>query len=165
MSLDWSNVRKELFASSSWDGTIKLVGAHFSHLPISYADSALIQVESERSIFSGYDSSRYAVLCSPLPLCLVKAMSFLVRSESPSTCIYQTLFSPHKPNILASVSSTGTFKSFDTRTPLRNLPGGLSQPVLEVQCQEGEALTFDWNKYNQGVNWQIYASSRQAPSR
>jgi peroxin-7 len=65
-----------------------------------------------------------------------------------SACIYQTLFSPHAPSTLASVSADGFFKQWDLRLP------PTQPPSIAFRCEAGggEALSFDWNKYREGVS-------------
>lgn len=40
-SVDWSNINKDLFVSSSWDGTVKLVGRSFCSVGRGFNSSAL----------------------------------------------------------------------------------------------------------------------------
>lgn len=63
------------------------------------------------------------------------------------------------------MSSLGFFKTFDTRLATR-ASAGLTRPAVEFRCQEGEALTFDYNKYQEGVRFFFsFFSSRKVRSR
>ena len=67
-------------------------------------------------------------------------------------CVYQALFSPHQPDILATCSTDGTLKIFDVRSqsyaPITN---NFTQPTtaaaLTVPASGTEVLSLDWNKY------------------
>jgi len=110
-SVDWSNLQKDLFISSSWDGNVKLWSP-----------------ERPRSITT---------------------------LHAHHSCVYQALFSPHQPGVIATCSTDGTMKLFDLRAP-SYLPSGppntnfntpLSAPVLTVPASTTEVLSLDWNKY------------------
>ena len=75
-------------------------------------------------------------------------------------CVYQALFSPHHPDILATCSSDGTLKIFDLRVavaggssyaPGTAPPGSFDTPIslaaLTVPASGMEVLSLDWNKY------------------
>lgn len=67
-------------------------------------------------------------------------------------CVYQAVFSPHEPDVLATCSTDGTMKIFDLRTP-SFIPQGAkftapqSAAALTVPASGTEVLTLDWNKY------------------
>lgn len=76
--------------------------------------------------------------------------------QAHSACVYQALFSPHQPSVLATCSLDGTMKIFDLRTPSfppPPIPGALGpaqpplQAALTVPASVTEVLTLDWNKY------------------
>jgi len=60
-------------------------------------------------------------------------------------CVYQALFSPHEPDVIASCSTDGTVRLFDLRAP-SHLPHPAA-PALTIQAHGTEVLSFDWNKY------------------
>lgn len=75
-------------------------------------------------------------------------------------CVYQALFSPHHPDILATCSSDGTLKIFDIRVAIASgssyapgsvPPASFDAPVslaaLTVPASGMEVLSLDWNKY------------------
>lgn len=71
------------------------------------------------------------------------------------SCVYQALFSPHQPDILATCSTDGTLKIFDLRSQsyaasgpnINNFTHPLSAASLTVPASGTEILTLDWNKY------------------
>jgi len=70
------------------------------------------------------------------------------------SCVYQAIFSPHQPDILATCSTDGTMKIFDLRSPAyatgpatNSFTHPLSAAVLTVPASGTELLTLDWNKY------------------
>lgn len=75
--------------------------------------------------------------------------------QAHQSCVYQALFSPHQPDILATCSSDGTLKIFDLRAPAYVNSGSnantftnpLSAAALTVPASGTELLTLDWNKY------------------
>jgi FOG: WD40 repeat len=75
--------------------------------------------------------------------------------QAHHSCVYQALFSPHQPDIVATSSADGTLRVFDLRAPAYNPPGPntnnftnpLSAAVLTVPASGTEILTLDWNKY------------------
>lgn len=84
-----------------------------------------------------------------------------------SACVYQALFSPHAPDVLATASTDGTMRLFDLRVPLHTLqppanPGAppqtlplsstpLARPSLTIPAHGTEILSLDWNKYRPWV--------------
>ena len=70
------------------------------------------------------------------------------------SCVYQALFSPHQPNIIASCSTDGTIRIFDLRAPAyasgptsNAFANPVSAAVLTVPASGTELLSIDWNKY------------------
>lgn len=66
--------------------------------------------------------------------------------------MYQALFSPHQPDVVASCSTDGTMKIFDLRTPAyaptsNSFTAPLTAAALTVPASGTEILTLDWNKY------------------
>lgn len=75
-------------------------------------------------------------------------------------CVYQALFSPHTPFVLATCSTDGTMKIFDLRqapsrgppdTSAAPTPEQVTRPVMIVPAHATEILSFDWNKYRPWV--------------
>ena len=74
--------------------------------------------------------------------------------QAHGSCVYQTMFSPHQPDLLASCSTDGTLKIFDLRTPsymtgpgANSFTNPISASVMTVPASGTEVLTLDWNKY------------------
>ena len=74
--------------------------------------------------------------------------------KAHSSCVYQALFSPHQPDIIATCSTDGTVKIFDLRTPAyasgptsNSFTDPVSAAVLTVPASGTELLSIDWNKY------------------
>ncbi len=74
--------------------------------------------------------------------------------QAHHSCVYQALFSPHQPDILATCSTDGTIKIFDLRTQTYapTLGGGnfttpLTAAALTIPASTTEVLSIDWNKY------------------
>jgi peroxin-7 len=75
--------------------------------------------------------------------------------QAHHACVYQALFSPHKPDLMATSSTNGTLKIFDLRTPAQ-APSGpttntsthpLSAAGLTTPASGTEVLSIHWNKY------------------
>ncbi len=79
----------------------------------------------------------------------------LTTLQAHPSCVYQALFSPHQPDVIATCSTDGTLKIFDLRSPayMPSAPGNnsftapLTAAALTVPASGGEVLTLDWNKY------------------
>lgn len=75
--------------------------------------------------------------------------------QAHHACVYQALFSPHQPDLIASCSTDGTIKIFDLRAPAyiargpntNNFTDPLSAAVLTTPASGTEILSIDWNKY------------------
>lgn len=75
--------------------------------------------------------------------------------QAHHSCVYQALFSPHQPDLLATCSTDGTVKIFDLRTPayvnagpgVNTFTSPLSAAALTVPVSATEVLSLDWNKY------------------
>lgn len=107
-SVDWSNLQKDTFASSSWDGNVKVWTP-----------------DRPRSVST---------------------------LQAHHACVYQALFSPHQPAVLATCSTDGTMKLFDLRAPsyapsANSFTAPLTAAALTVPVSGSEVLSLDWNKY------------------
>lgn len=73
--------------------------------------------------------------------------------QAAQGCVYQALFSPHHPDLLAACSSDGALRLFDLRAPAHlsaptSLTAPVSTPALIIPPRgPAELLTLDWNKY------------------
>jgi peroxin-7 len=71
-----------------------------------------------------------------------------------TACVYAANFSPSQPTTIASCSSDGMLKIWDTRTPLSAPPSSMGNnspptatPNLAIVAHPTEVLSLDWNKY------------------
>lgn len=133
-SVDWSNVQKELFCTSSWDGTIKIV-RHPSPAPTQSRHADRTRARSPPQWTPDRPASLQTI-------------------PAHGACVYAALFSPSQPSIIASCSSDGSLKLWDTRSPLPPstpaAPGqpALATPQLALPVHPGsEVLDLDFNKY------------------
>jgi peroxin-7 len=76
----------------------------------------------------------------------------LTTVQAHHACVYQALFSPHQPDLVATCSGDGSVRFFDLRSPSfaptsDTFTAPLTAPVLTVPAAPSEELTLDWNKY------------------
>lgn len=119
-SVDWSNINKTTFCSGSWDGFIRLVRSAVLALSLASEIPTRSQWTPDRP---------HSIQAIP----------------AHESCVYQALFSPHEPDVIASCSTDGTVRIFDLRAP-SHLPHPMA-PALTIQAHATEVLSFDWNKY------------------
>lgn len=125
--VDWSNIKKDQFVSCCMDGSVKLVRitSLFIALSCSAACYQKWTPEHPRS---------------------------LTTLQAHHACVYQALFSPHQPDLVATCSGDGTIRFFDLRSPAFSsvsnaFTSPLSAAVLTVPAAPSEELALDWNKY------------------
>ncbi|KAG9313097.1 WD40 repeat-like protein [Chiua virens] len=150
----WSEIHENQIVVGSGDGSIKLWDVMLNDLPIR------VWHEHAKEVFS-------------VDWCNLKKDSFLSSSwdghvkvwtpERPRSvatlkahmsCVYQALFSPHQPDIIATCSTDGTVKLFDLRAPAyasgptsNTFTNAVSAAVLTLPASGTELLSIDWNKY------------------
>lgn len=78
----------------------------------------------------------------------------LMTIPAHSACVYAAQFSPSQPNTIASCSSDGMLKIWDTRTPLSTPPSLANNNLpptatanLSIVAHPTEVLSLDFNKY------------------
>jgi len=76
----------------------------------------------------------------------------LTTLQAHHACVYQALFSPHQPDLIATCSGDGTIRFFDLRAPAfartsNTFTSPLSAAALTVPAAPSEELALDWNKY------------------
>lgn len=79
----------------------------------------------------------------------------LMSLQAHHACVYQALFSPHQPDLLATCSTDGTLKIFDLRAPAyvnsgpntNTFTNPMTASVLTIPASGTEVLSLDWNKY------------------
>lgn len=141
-SVSWNLVGKRNFASSSWDGAIKIWD------PERPTTSATQAPADKLPYKPGAGSSGSSILTLPV-----------------HSCTYSTSWSPHSADVISCVSSDSHLRVFDLRLPASAAnhlamkipvhappqtapsPTGLPQPTFP----RSEALTHDWNKYRDTV--------------
>lgn len=82
-----------------------------------------------------------------------------MRLQAHHSCVYQALFFPHQPDILATCSADGILKIFDFRAPSNGKASHITNtstnpqaaPVLNVPGSWTEVLSIDMNKYRHMV--------------
>lgn len=153
-SVNWNLVQKHLFCSASWDGTIKVwsmdrgtsiatfvapIADHSSsNTPQSIQQQQHAAPKSHVHAPGSGGQSAIAVGSGPGPGAGAGAVG-----TAPAS-IHAAMFSPHDPNIIASVHADSHIRIWDTRA----FPS-LTHDFLGHGGVE--ALTVDWNKYRPTV--------------
>ncbi|KAH9846136.1 WD40 repeat-like protein [Lenzites betulinus] len=157
----WSEIHENQLVSASGDGSLKLwdiminVGPLPPDLPIRAWHEHTREVFSvdwsninkDQFISSSWDGT--VKLWTP-----ERARSITTIHAHPS-CVYQALFSPHQPDVIATCSTDGTVKIFDLRAPAYTPSGPaansftapLTAAALTIPASGTEVLSLDWNKY------------------
>ncbi|CAH7675235.1 peroxisomal targeting signal 2 receptor [Phakopsora pachyrhizi] len=140
--LAWSEIHENQLVTGSGDGSIKLWDITLNEFPIQSWN------EHKREVFClDWNNLRKDLFVSSSWDNLVKIWNPM-RSESILTipahesCVYSAKFSPSSPNTIATCSSDGTLKIWDTNLPSK------TQPVLTILAHPAEVLSLDWNKYS-----------------
>ncbi|KZV65186.1 WD40 repeat-like protein [Peniophora sp. CONT] len=149
----WSEVHENQLVSGSGDGSIKLWDVTLNDLPIRAWH------EHSREVFgidwSNVNKAQFAS-CSwdgNVKIWTPELQRSLTTVHAHQACVYQALFSPHQPDVLATASTDGTVRIFDLRAPAFATGSGagfsapLTAPALTVPASGGEILALDWNKY------------------
>ncbi|KNZ55465.1 hypothetical protein VP01_2670g6 [Puccinia sorghi] len=139
--LAWSEIHENQLVTGSGDGSIKLWDIMLNELPVQS------WLEHTREVFC-LDWNNLNKLCFASSSWdhLVKIWT-PSRSESIMTipahdsCVYAARFSPSSADTLATCSSDGTLKTWDTRTK------PTSRASLVIAAHPNEVLSLDWNKY------------------
>ncbi|KAE8216703.1 hypothetical protein CF327_g123 [Tilletia walkeri] len=140
-SLSWSPLQKHLFASSSWDGTVRIwtperAGMEVRMLCLSPDGPALPTSATA-------PQNAQAPGAPPAP-------------SASAPCVYTCAFSPHSADLIACGAGDGYVRVFDLRipSPSPNASGAgtnlAAQPIALLPVQ-GEVLSLDWNKYLPGT--------------
>ncbi|KZT41680.1 peroxin 7 [Sistotremastrum suecicum HHB10207 ss-3] len=151
----WSEIHENQLAVASGDGSIKLfdvmINVREGDLPIR------IWHEHTREAFS-VDWSNIRkdqfMSCSwegSIKIWTPELQRSVTTIPAHQACVYQALYSPHLPDIVASCSADGTLRIFDIRAPVsaQSLTNPVALPALTVPGSATELLTLDWNKYQQ----------------
>ncbi|KAF7308916.1 Peroxin 7 [Mycena kentingensis (nom. inval.)] len=150
----WSEVHENQLVTASGDGSIRLWDVMLANLPIRAWQ------EHTREVFSvdwsniKKDTFVSASWDGNVKVWTPERPRSLLTLHAHQSCVYQALFSPHKPDLVASCSTDGTLRMFDLRTPsyvsgpgTNTFTTPLSTAVLTVPASGTEILTLDWNKY------------------
>lgn len=129
-SVNWNPINKGIFCSSSWDGTIKVWDPQRGH-------SLTTFVSKQPNDYSlRYNNKNLDTTMNTQ----VNNNRLTNDKRNNDNCIYQSIFSPHDPNMLTSVNSTSHVQVWD----LRSGP----KPVCDYIGHRGlEILSVDYNKY------------------
>ncbi|KAG1834104.1 WD40-repeat-containing domain protein [Suillus variegatus] len=150
----WSEIHENQLVTGSGDGTLKLWDILLNDFPIRSWHEHSREVFSvdwsniKKDTFASSSWDGNVKLWTPeLPRSVTTLHAHL-------SCVYQALFSPHQPDILATCSTDGTMKIFDLRSPAyatgpatNSFTHPLSNAVLTVPASGTELLSLDWNKY------------------
>ncbi|KAH9832603.1 peroxin 7 [Rhodofomes roseus] len=148
----WSEVHENQLVTASGDGSIRLWDIMLKDLPIrawqEHTREAFSvdwsNVQKDKFVSSSWDGT--VKLWSP------ERPHSLTTLHAHQMCVYQALFSPHQPDLIATCSTDGSVKLFDLRAPA--YAGGsnaftrpTSAAALTVPASGTEVLSIDWNKY------------------
>ncbi|KAJ6515028.1 peroxin 7 [Mycena vitilis] len=151
----WSEVHENQLVTASGDGSIKLWDVVLNNLPIRAWQ------EHTREVFSvDWSNIKKDMFVSSswdgnVKLWTPERPRSVATLHAHQSCVYQAMFSPHQPDLVATCSTDGTLKIFDLRAPAYVPTGAgtntftspLTAAVLTVPASGTEVLSVDWNKY------------------
>ncbi|KAG7445030.1 WD40 repeat-like protein [Guyanagaster necrorhizus] len=148
----WSEVHENQVVTASGDGSIRLWDIMLNNFAIASWQ------EHTREVFSldwsniNKDTFASSSWDGSVKLWIPDRPRSLSTLQAHHACVYQALFSPHQPSILATCSTDGTLKIFDLRSPAyapssNTFSTPLSAAALTVPVSGSEVLSLDWNKY------------------
>ncbi|KAF8892233.1 WD40-repeat-containing domain protein [Infundibulicybe gibba] len=151
----WSEIHENQLVTASGDGSIKLWDVMLNDLPIRAWSEHTREVFSidwsniKKDTFASASWDGCTKLWTP------DRPRSVVTLQAHHSCVYQALFSPHQPDIIATCSTDGTLKIFDIRMPsyapsgpnTNNFTNPLSAAAITIPASGTEILTLDWNKY------------------
>lgn len=148
----WSEIHENQLVSASGDGSIKLWDVMLNDLPIRAWQEHTREVfcvdwsniKKDQFVSSSWDGT--------VKLWTPERPRSITTLQAHHSCVYQALFSPHQPDLLATCSTDGTLKILDLRAPAyapqtNNFTAPLAAAALTVPASGGEVLALDWNKY------------------
>ncbi|PFH51782.1 hypothetical protein AMATHDRAFT_74676 [Amanita thiersii Skay4041] len=154
----WSEVHENQLVTASGDGSIKLWDIMLKDLPIRAWQ------EHSREVFSvNWSNIKKDVFVSSSWEGTVKLWTpdrprSILTLQAHHSCVYQALFSPHHPDLIATCSTDGTMKIFDIREPsyvtgpnTNSFTHPMTAAALTVPVSPTEVLSIDWNKYRSHV--------------
>ncbi|EIN09500.1 WD40 repeat-like protein [Punctularia strigosozonata HHB-11173 SS5] len=150
----WSEIHENQLATASGDGSIRLWDVMLNDLPIR------VWQEHTREVFSvdwsNIEKSQFVSSSweGTVKIWTPESPRSLTTLQAHHSCVYQALFSPHQPAVLATCSTDGTLKIFDVRAPSyapskfsNTFTAPLTSAALTIPASGTEVLTIDWNKY------------------
>ncbi|KAJ7576999.1 armadillo-type protein [Mycena floridula] len=147
----WSEVHENQLVTASGDGSIRLWDIMLKDFAIRAWQEHTREVYSVDWSNIKKDTFVSASWDGNVKLWTPERPRSLLTLQAHQACVYQALFSPHQPDIIATCSTDGTMKIFDIRTPSYAPTNSFTNPVsaaaLTVPASGGEILTLDWNKY------------------
>ncbi|KAG8711358.1 peroxisomal targeting signal 2 receptor [Ceratobasidium sp. 423] len=163
--LAWSELHENQIVTASGDGSLRLWDISMADLPVRVWQEHVKEVYSvdwsnlrkDRFISSSWDGT--VKVWTPMNGASIQTI------PAHSSCVYQALFSPHAPDVIATASTDGTMRFFDLRVPLHTLQPAanpnaptlplsstpLARPSLTIPAHGTEILSLDWNKYRPWV--------------
>ncbi|KAK4055972.1 peroxisomal targeting signal 2 receptor [Microbotryomycetes sp. JL221] len=146
----WSEMHENQLATASGDGSVKLWDVVLNDFPIRKWH------EHQREVFSiDWSNVQKDMFCTSSWDCSIKLWTperptSIMTIPAHTACVYAAIFAPQQPSTIASCSTDGTLKLWDTRAPI--MPSAAGQPAnaaLTIQAHPTETLSLDWNKYHQ----------------
>jgi len=148
----WSEVHENQLVTASGDGSIKLWDVTLNTLPIRAWH------EHTREVYgvdwSNLKKDQFVSCCmdGSVKVWTPEHPRSLTTLQAHHACVYQALFSPHQPDLIATCSGDGTIRFFDLRAPAfartsNTFTSPLSAAALTVPAAPSEELALDWNKY------------------
>lgn len=147
--LAWSEIHENQVVTAGGDGTIRLWDITLNQHPIRAWREHTKEVYSldwsniNKSVFCSASWDGTIRIWTPERPHSLKAIP-----AHPNQCIYQTLFSPHEPDVLVSCASDGLVHLFDLRAPSTL---AYPAPALTLYAHQAEILSLDWNKWQPHV--------------
>lgn len=150
----WSEIHENQIVTASGDGSLKLWDIMLNDHPIRAWQEHTKEVFSvdwsnlkkDTFVSSSWDGT--------VKIWTPERPRSLMTLNAHHSCVYQALFSPHQPDILATCSTDGTLRIFDLRAPAyasgpntNSFTNPLSASMLTVPASHTEILSLDWNKY------------------
>ncbi|SGZ28697.1 BQ5605_C027g10413 [Microbotryum silenes-dioicae] len=151
--LAWSEMHENQIVTASGDGSVKLWDVALDEFPIRKWH------EHAREVFSvDWNNLQKDLFCTSSWDCTVKIWTpdrptSIATIPAHTACVYAAAFAPHQPTTLASCSTDGHLKVWDTRSPMAATPSTVpgqpstAQAQIAIPAHSTEVLSLDWNKY------------------